>query len=179
MPCRQGDCLRGYRKWGEWGKGMGTEEGEGWHSQGTTLHPPAQNLILKQPLSLPPPAAYTRPPPVRFLFFLVLICPSSPSLSPPKPFSLLAPSPPCPSPLVQGFYNEQDCKLQPGVWEKKHPRLPPNNFYSLPDSMMSPPSSSSPLCWRWREGWDEIGEGWGRSGGGRVSKAFLHLHTPV
>lgn len=138
MPCRQANCLRGYRKWGEWGMGMGREKGEGWHLQGTTLHPPAQNLILKLPKSLYPPAAYTHP--VRFLFWFV---PSAHlPASPKNPFHYLPPPRRFPYPLLQGFHSEQDCKLQPGVWEKKHPWPPPNTFYSLPDSMMSNPSSS-------------------------------------
>ncbi|CAB1429458.1 unnamed protein product [Pleuronectes platessa] len=105
MPCRQADCLRGYRKWGEGGKGRGTGKGGG----GFGVNRPT-------PVTLPQ----------GFCFSSSFDLPQSPSPRPPpqSPSHYLPPPPmPCPSPLPPFYrvflYNEQDCKLQP-VCERRN-----------------------------------------------------------
>ncbi len=145
MPCRQADCLRGYRKWGGWREGHG--EGEGLRLQGTTLRPPNTKFLRKQVSSLPPPAAHN----VTLLKGFRLICPSAPlPRLYPKPLSLLAPNlVPHPTTFYKGFIMSKTANFSLVCERGNVLSSPQHLLFSQP--MNSPPPSFA-LLWEMKEG---------------------------
>lgn len=152
MPCRQADRLRGYRKWGEGGRGVGGGRFDGVQPSS----PQTQNPPLKPPFTSLP--LQPKPTPSSVGGGGCFSLPLSPPLLQ-KPLSQLAPTPQPPPRFIR-FYNEQDCKHQPGVCERRNSPL-------LFSPLISPPPFLTCLG-----GGGEVKQGMG----GRI-RAFLHSHT--
>lgn len=174
MPCRQADCLRGYRKRGEGGEGMGAARGRVGDSrvQPSTGPEPTTETTLTPPSPCSP---HPSPSSRVFVFFLLGDLPQTP-----RPTSLECPShflPPltCPSPFCKGFITNKTANFSL-VCERRNtldssPSTPSiiSSAYEITSLLLPPPSG------RRRKGEVKLGRGVGRE---NQPGRFLFFRTP-
>lgn len=109
MPCRQADCLRGYRKWGDGGKGMGAARRRVgvYRVQPSTDPEPNTETTLSPPSPCRP---HPSPSSRVFVFSSRRFAPNPSPHLPWMPLSLFAPLT-RPSPFYKGFITNKTANL--------------------------------------------------------------------
>lgn len=145
MPCRQADCLRGCRKRGEGGKGMGAEGERVCVYRVKPSTPPNPKSLMETTL-IPPSPCSPHPSPSRrvFVFLLVLICPSAPCpASPQSPSHYLPPVLSPSTPFYKGFIMSKTANFSL-VCERRNVLHSPPTLFILSPTWIPPPPSSLP-----------------------------------
>lgn len=176
MPCRQADCLRGYRKWGDGGKGMGAARRRVgvYRVQPSTAPEPNTETTLSPPSPCRP---HPSPSSRVFVFSSRRFTPNPSPHLPWMPLSLFAPLT-RPSPFYKGFITNKTANLSL-VCERRNaldssPTADTFYYFTRIWSYLPPRA----LVWEMK-GEVKLGRGAGKENQPGTFFSFAHLPIPV